>query len=279
MVLAGIAITCTALAQTDTTQQPKSDTLQPKSDTLRIGKMIIVRTPGSAKADNEQRQYTRRYYRRKYKPSNLTTNWMVIDLGFTNFNDQTNYSGADAQAFAPGADDDWFKLKAVKSTNVNIWLFMQRLNVIKHVVNLKYGIGIDMNNYRFKEPVKFLTDPKVSVIMDESTHYKKNKLAADYVTVPMLLDFDFTPKREKGFGFAVGASAGYLYASRQKTITDADGKRKKRDEFDLRPWKLQYIAELSLGPVKLYGTYASESIFEQGLDLTPYCVGFRICSW
>lgn len=271
-LLAGIGMACTAMAQTDSTQQ------QPKSDTIRIGKMIIVRSGGgSAKEDNERERT--RVYRRKYKPSNLSTNWLIFDLGFANFNDQTNYSSAEAQAFAPGSDEDWFKLKAVKSSNVNIWFFMQRLNLIKHVVNLKYGLGIDMNNYRFKEPVKFLTEPRTNVIMDNSTDYSKNKLVAEYVTVPMLLEFNFTPKREKGFGIGFGASAGYLYASRQKTITDADGKRKKRDEFDLRPWKLQYLVELGLGPVKLYGSYASQSIFERGLDLTPYSVGIRISSW
>ncbi|NII24170.1 PorT family protein [Pseudoflavitalea sp. X16] len=267
--LVGIGMASSALAQ-DSTQQKKSDTLV-------IGKMIIARTPGSAKEDNERERT--RVYRRKYKPSNISTNWLIFDLGFTNFNDQTNYSSADAQAFAPGSDEDWFKLKAIKSTNVNIWIFMQRLNLIKHVVNLKYGLGIDMNNYRFKEPVKFQTEPHTNVIMDNSTHYKKNKLAADYATVPMLLEFNFTPRRERGFGLAIGASAGYLYASRQKTITDADGKRKKRDDFDLRPWKLSYMAELGLGPIKLYGSYANESIFENGLDLTPYSVGVRINSW
>lgn len=268
-LLTGIAMSYSALAQVDSTSQEE------KADTIRIGKMIIVRKKGSAKADNEE---STRVYRRTYKPSNLTTNWLIFDIGFTNFNDQTNYSSAEAQAFAPGANGDWFDLKAIKSTNVNIWLFMQRLNVIKHVVNLKYGLGIDMNNYRFDEPVKFQTSP-TTVIMDNSTHYKKNKLVAEYVTVPMLLDFDFTPKREKGFGLALGVSAGYLYASRQKTITDADGKRKKKDDFDLNPWKLQYLAELSLGPVKLYGSYASQSIFEKGLDLTPYTVGVRVSSW
>ena len=268
ILLTGIGMACSALAQTDSTQK--------KSDTIRIGKMIIVRTPGN---DAENERESTRIYRRKYKPSNITTNWLIVDLGFTNFNDQTNYSSTEAQTFAPGADEDWFKLKAVKSSNVNLWFFMQRLNLIKHVVNLKYGLGIEMNNYRFKEPIKFETEPDILVIMDNSTHYKKNKLAADYITVPMMLNFNFTPRREKGFGISVGASAGYLYASRQKTITDADGKRKKRDDFDLRPWKLSYIAELGLGPVKLYGSYASQSIFEKGLDVTPYSVGIRLSSW
>jgi opacity protein-like surface antigen len=267
-LLAGIAMTCSAMAQTDTTQ--------PKSDTIRIGGMIIVKTPGNEQQNERQRT---RIYRRTYKPSATSTNWFIIDLGFANFNDKTNYSGAAAQAFAPGANEDWFKLRTIKSSNFNLWIFMQRLNVIKHVVNLKYGLGLETNNYRFEEPIKFETEPATKVIMDNSTHYKKNKLSTDYITIPMMVNFNFTPKREKGFSLSVGASAGYLYASRQKTITEEDGKRKKRDDFDLRPWKLSYIAEMGLGPVKLYGSYASQSIFEKGLDITPYSVGIRLSSW
>ena len=266
-LLAGIAMTFTAMAQTDSTQS--------KSDTIRIGNMIIVKSGGNEQMNERQRT---RIYRRTYKPSAVSTNWFILDLGFANWNDKTNYAGAAAQAFAPGSNEDWFKLKTIKSSNFNLWFFMQRLNVIKHVVNLKYGLGLETNNYRFDEPLKFETNPTV-ITKDLSTNYKKNKLSTDYVTIPMMLNFNFTPKREKGFSLSVGASAGYLYASRQKTITDADGKRKKRDDFDLKPWKLSYIAEMGIGPVKLYGSYASSTIFEKGLDLTPYSVGIRLSSW
>ena len=42
---------------------------------------------------------------------------------------------------------------------------MQRLNVIKHVFNLKYGLGIELNNYRYTQNIKYLTNP-TQVIMD-----------------------------------------------------------------------------------------------------------------
>ena len=45
---------------------------------------------------------------------------------------------------------------------------------------------------------------------------KKNKLAADYLTVPLMVNFNFTPERRNGFGFSAGVSAGYLYSARQK---------------------------------------------------------------
>ncbi len=213
----------------------------------------------------------------RISPSNLSTNWLVVDLGFSNFNDRTNYAGPEAQAFAPGSADNWFHLKANKSVNVDILIFMQRLNMIKHVVNLKYGFGIELNNYRYRDNIKYLTDP-TKVIMD-TKNYSKNKLAADYFTIPLMLNFNFTPNLRDGFGLSVGASAGYLYSARQKLISDESGKQKEHDDFDLRPWKISWIAELQLGPVKLYGSLATQSMFKKGLDQVPYTVGIRLSNW
>ena len=71
----------------------------------------------------------------------------------------------------------------------------------------------------------------------------------------MMLNVNFTPQRKKGFGISAGVSAGYLYSARYKTKVDGDVKKVKND-FDLERFKLSYIGELSLGPVRLYGSYA-----------------------
>ncbi len=73
-------------------------------------------------------------------------------------------------------------------------------------------------------------------------------------------------------------SGGYLYSSRQK-IKQGDDKDKTHDDFNLRKWKLSYIGELNLGPVKLYGSYAMKSMWEKGLDQKPYSVGLRLSHW
>jgi hypothetical protein len=95
----------------------------------------------------------------------------------------------------------------------------------------------------------------------------------------MMLNFNFTPKRKKGFGLSAGVSMGYLYSARQKTKTSDEGKQKAKDSFDLEKWKMAYIGELSLGPVRFYGSYAFKSMFERGLDVTPYQFGFRFSNW
>ena len=263
-------ITLSSYAQVDSTEAQKTDT-------IRVGSMIIIKKQGKDENNNKEIVISNRSHR--HSNSNVSTNWGIVDLGFSNWNDQTNYSSAEAMAFAPGFNKDALELNTTKSINVNIWFFMQRLNMVSHVLNLKYGLGLELNNYRFddkrvhlqKNPTQIMQDPDYATL-------KKNKLAADYITVPMMLNVNLTPGRNKGFGFSGGVSAGFLYSSRQKT-KGSDGKHKVHDDYDLRKWKLSYIGELNLGPVKLYGTYAMKSMWEKGLDQTPYNVGIRLSNW
>jgi hypothetical protein len=217
---------------------------------------------------------------KKRKSSNITTNWWIVDLGFSNLKDETNYPAAIASGFLDNSiGKDQLDLRMGKSINVNVWMFMQKLNVIKHVVNFKYGLGVELNNYRFEnETVRFSKNP-TKISLDASLKdVDKNKLAADYITVPFMVNFNLTPGREKGFGFSAGVSAGLLYSARQK-IKNNGNKEKLHDDFDLEKWKLSYIGELNLGPVRLYGSYAMNNMWEKGLDQTPYNVGIRLSHW
>jgi hypothetical protein len=267
-LLAAVCLYISSQAQTDTTTKSEGDT-------IRVGRMIIIRKHGGKNKNDT----TVQVIREQSKPSNISTNWGIVDLGFNNYTDNTNYASAETQQFAPGATNDWFKLRNGKSVNVNIWFFMQKLNVIKHVVNLKYGLGLELNNYRYEEDIRFRENP-TQVYMDV-IKYNKNKLAADYLTVPMMLNFNFAPNGSgyKQFGFSAGVSAGYLYSSRQKYISGETGKKKTKDDFDLRPVKISYVGEVQLGPVKFYGSLANQSIFKKGLDQTPYNIGIRLSNW
>lgn len=258
----------TGFAQVDTSGKEKADT-------IRVGGMIIIKKDDGTEKHNR----TIRLSNKPYKPSNLSTNWWIMDFGINSFTDNTDYAAAQAMGFL-GADvgKDNFDLTG-KSINVNIWVFMQKLNLIKHVVNLKYGMGVELNNYRFDDKrIRFAKNPTQITLDPALENLKKNKLAADYVTVPMMLNFNFTPSRRRGFGFSAGVSAGYLYSARWK-IKGGGDKSKLKDDFDLRRWKLSYIGELNLGPVKLYGSMATQSMWEKGLDQTPYNVGIRLGSW
>lgn len=267
LAMFAIGTTIALSAQTDSTGKEKADT-------IRIGGIIIINKGGKNDTTNNKEVVFPK--RNKKHDDKVSTNWFVVDLGFANYNDQTNYAAAASEGFiASGINKDDLKLRTGKSVNVNIWLFMQRLSLIKQVVNLKYGLGTELNNYRFdnetiriqENPTKFTLDPSLASI-------KKNKLAADYVTIPVLLNFNFTPKHKNSFELSGGISAGYLYSARQKFKMNGE-KDKTHDDFNLRKWKLSYIGEAALGPVRLYGSYAIKSMWEKGLDQQPYNIGLR----
>jgi hypothetical protein len=279
-----LAALCTAVslqAQSDSTHATTADT-------IRIGNMIIVKKHG--KNNEGSREYDVEKRPRKHL-SRVSTNWLILDLGFNNYIDKTNYANPGTLLYnrpgtAPlGAGD--FNLRNGKSINVNIWLFMQKLNLIKHHVSLKYGLGIELNNYRyntnisFRESNPFLPNaPTAPVVFKDSVSFSKNKLAADYVTIPLMLNYSSHPGyNNRGFTLSAGISAGYLYSGRNKQISSERGKRTVTGNYGINQFKLSYIAEVGVGPVRLYGAYSPESMFDKDLVLRPYTFGIRFSNW
>lgn len=249
------------------------------ADTIRIGNIMIVKkTKGDVPKDSSNTEISEITYTRSKRNQNIQTNWFVFDLGFSNFTDNTNYGSAGVQdpnnGIAPGANEDWLDLRFGKSINFNLWIVEQKVNLINHNLNLKYAIGIESNNYRFKRSIIFEENPYDHIVMS-GVDYEKNKLRTDYLTVPVMLNLNFKNKDGRNFGVSAGVSAGYLYAAKQKTKTSADGKHKERVDFNLNPIKISYIAEVNLGYIQLYGTMATKSIFKDHLDVTPYNIGLR----
>lgn len=288
LILSVILLSITSYAQTDSVKVERKD------DTIRIGGMIILKK--SATDEKKHVTVTIGNRHRRKANSNVSTSSFIIDLGFANWVDKTNYIDAKNNGYlitkdgSPDLVANDFKLRTIKSVNVGIWFFMQRLNLVKHYVSLKYGLGLELNNYRFKSDIS-LNEGGVNpydhsqniphpFVFRDSIGFSKNKLAADYITVPLMLNFRTNPNdAKKGISLSAGVSMGYLYSSRNKQKSDERGKHKNRGNYGLQTWKFSYVGELGLGPVRLYGSYSPESIFQNGLNFIPYNIGIRLSSW
>ncbi|MEJ7627664.1 MAG: outer membrane beta-barrel protein [Ferruginibacter sp.] len=280
-----------AIAQVDSTIVSSK-----KSDTIRIGNILIIKKGGKKNKDNASDSTDNQMVTVNNQGKNnsrITTNWWIVDLGFANYSDQTDYTNTGSYLVnnpatgVPAISSSDFKLKAGKSVNVNIWFFMQKINLIKQNVSIKYGLGLELNNYRYKSGITYKESgmlpyggPQTNmpfVFRQDSIAFSKNKLAADYLTIPIMLNFASTPSdNKKGITLSAGVSAGYLYSQRNKQKSDAFGEQKNKGEYDLEKFKISYIAELGLGPIRLYGSYSTKSMYERGLDIRPYTFGFRI---
>ena len=283
ITFAALSIAMAGFSQADSTGKPANsatnitDTSKSRTDTLVVGNFIIIkrnRDNKSAKISVEQRPY---------KPTRFKTNWWIFDLGFANINDKTNYAGAEAQSFLktiragdkPITKDD-LKLRASKSSNVNIWVVMQRLNLAKGYVNLKYGLGLEMFNFRYESNISYNKNPVY--IFRDTVNFSKNKLYAAYATVPFMLNINTSPGH-KGLSLSAGVSAGYLIGSHTKQISNERGTVKIRGDLGLEKFRLAYIGELGIGPIHLYGTYSMRRLQENGLEQYPYSIGIRFSSF
>lgn len=279
LMMGGLMLCLTASAQTTDT------TMVEIHDTIRVGSIIIIKdgTESASERSEKRRDYVINHKKSRWK-NNVSTNWFIVDLGFLNHNDKTNYASAEAQNFVhgqtagnPAAKND-FTVKT-GSFNFNLWLFMQRMSLVDKVVNLKYGIGIELYKFYYKSDIRYIdgTNPYVE---RQNFDISRNKLAVDYVTVPLMLNINPNGKRGKeGLSISFGASASYLYGARNKQRSDDFGKQRFSGDFNIERWKLAYIGELGLGPVKLYGSYAITPLHQYGVDQHPYTVGVRFSSW
>ncbi|HRD43112.1 MAG TPA: hypothetical protein PLN30_05145 [Ferruginibacter sp.] len=267
----------------------KDSSRSTKRDTIRVGNILIIKKGKGS--DNDSVNITLGRRSPSYPSYNrTTTNWGVFDIGFSNYTDKTDYGNTGSflvnKPGSPNLSASDFKLRTGKSINVNIWFFMQTLHLVKNNVNIKYGFGLELNNYRYKSSISYREDgtlpysgglqTNAPFIFRDSIFFSKNKLAADYLTIPFMINFASNKYSiNKGISVSFGVSAGYLYSQRNKQKSDERGKKRNKGDYDMERFKLSYIGELGLGPVKFYGSYSPKSMYEHSLDMRPYTIGIR----
>ena len=261
-------------------------------DTVRLGRLQIIKSQDSnykkdwvsmiEEGDFDNTKITIKRTPKKLK--NTETNWWILDLGFANFVDKspTLYwlaANPNSLPFYPGPvmSPENFTLNNKKSTNVNIWVVTQKLNLYQNKINLKYGLGVEMFNFRFDKSISFREDIEKNVKFDVIP-FTKNKLLVKYLTVPVQFNFSPNPYNKKAFYASIGMSAGYLWNAKNKQISGERGKEKFRGNFNLNDWRFATIGELGVGAVRLYGSFANSNLFNENqsfVDMQPFAVGLR----
>ena len=270
----------------------KKDTfLSVNDDTVRLGRLNIIKSQDSNNkkdwesmiehGDFDNTKITIERAPKKLK--NVTTNWFSFDLGYANYIDESPQM-AYLAIFPPSkywVNSSNLKLDNRKASNFNIWIVQQKLNIYQHKINLKYGVGFEMFNFRFEQPVSFRNEPNKTVFMDD-VNFTKNKLFVKYLTVPVKLNFQPNPYSRKGFYASIGLSAGYLVDARNKQISPERGKQKYDGNFELNNLRFATIGELGIGGIRLYGSYGSINLFDKNqsrFSLFPYALGLRFSNF
>lgn len=270
----------------------KDTLLSVNEDTVRLGRLQIIKSQDSNYKKDwgsmiEWGDFDNTNFTIKRVPktlNNIETNWFIFDLGFSNFIDKSPNlmwlaANPNALPYGPGPlmSPENFTLNNKKSTNVNIWVVTQKLNLYQHKINLKYGLGVEMFNFRFDKSISFREDIATNVKYDVVS-FTKNKLLVKYLTVPVQINFTPNPTNRKAFYASMGLSVGYLWNAKNKQISGERGKEKFRGNFNLNDWRFATIGELGVGAVRLYGSFANSNLFNKNqsfIDMQPFAVGLR----
>lgn len=267
-------------------QDKKDTTVLFNSDTLQLGRYKIVASEKSTTRFNKGWIKGEidgvKIYKTPKKLNNISTNWFAFDLGYANYIDKSPilmyamlYPGMIMPANYVTPNN--LKLNNSKSSNFNVWIVQQKVNLYQHQLNVKYGIGFEMFNFRLEQPVSFRNDLPSKMVM-ESISFTKNKLFTKYLTVPLQFSYQSNPQNNRSFYVSAGMSAGYLIDSRNKQISAQKGKQKYDGNFNLNNWRVATIGELGVGGIRLYGSYGLTNMFDKQatyFDMHPISIGLR----
>ncbi|MCB9262785.1 MAG: PorT family protein [Flavobacteriales bacterium] len=209
------------------------------------------------------------------KTEKVVTHGLTLELGF---NQMLNRAG---NFDMPEA----YKDLALENTsgNLNIGFVQQGVNIVKGKLRLVYGLGLELNHYRFRKGVTINRESSpMTFEINNNIDYRTNKLVSKYATVPLMLHFKSNPCDEKkSFTIAAGAQFGYLIGSKQKQKWGSGGDKEKyniKGDYGFSDFRTGYVVQLGYGDFILYGKYYQTPIFKEGRgpEMNTVAVGLVI---
>lgn len=205
--------------------------------------------------------------------------WAGFEMGIN------GYLTSDNSLSLP-SDINFLELRYEKSAEVAINFLEQNFNLINNKLGLVTGLGYRSNNYRFEPNVMLLADttPIGGMFLEPKADYLKSKLVVNYLTVPLLLEFQTNPySRSSSFHITAGAIMGFRFSSHSKIVKDENGKEKikNKDPFNMAPFRWDLTARAGWGVINLYANYSLNSLFlaDKGPELYPFSVGITFTGW
>ncbi len=210
--------------------------------------------------------------------SRFQGSWSGFSMGLS------NYMNSDF-SISRNSTDEFMDLNTGKSWNMNINFAQYSINLINNKFGIVTGLGLEWNYYRFDNNNTIQKDVNGVITTDTSTYASfnvdKSKLSTTYATVPLLLEWHSSANQNKGVVIAAGVIGGVKLGSNTKIVYKENGdtnKDKKRDDYNLSPFRYGVTARIGVGDWLVYGTYYFTSLFEdqKGPELYPFSIGIAL---
>ncbi len=271
----------TLSAQTDSTQTGKKKKKYTMSITLPGGLSVQKKDSAVTKAgvikngDDDEKNEGK-------KDPKFKTGMTIFDLGINILKDNTNYANPAVKTFlnvpAGKQNASLFDLRQGKSVNVNVYPLLVRFKALHthgQRIYITSGLGLQLYNFRYDQPLTYTRYP-AAVTLD-TISFKKDKLALDYLNVPLMFTFKTRLSKDNWLVYGGGLTEGYRLDSWTKQVSGPRGKVKQHDAYGLADFNTCLTAEFGIENMfRFYATYQLTSLYTNGLDQHPFSFGFRL---
>jgi len=198
--------------------------------------------------------------------------WAGIDFGFT-----TLMNSSFDNSFS---DHPYWKNDPAKSTVWNLNVLEHKFEIAKHHFGVTTGLGFSFTSVGFKDNyVVNHTSDTLNAFIDTLTNYRKNKLSAAYLTVPLLFEFNSNARSSKLFYFAAGVVGGVRIASDLKRKGEIAGEKfvqKTKGAQGLNAFKLDALVRFGYSHWGVFASYSMLPLFDTDKTIAVYPLSFGL---
>ncbi|HDP54258.1 MAG TPA: PorT family protein [Bacteroidetes bacterium] len=180
----------------------------------------------------------------------------------------------------------YLELRQGRSWNINLNFLQYCLGFGTDKVGLVTGLGLEFNDYHFRNPITLklvdgVTVEDDSYELDPDKNVTKSKLSTSYITVPLLLEFQIPTFDYKHRIFlSAGVIGGAKIGSHSKIVFDGANKGRDRvkNDFNISPFRYGLTARIGYRGLNFFANYYPTPMFEagKGPEIYPFSIGLII---
>ncbi len=176
-----------------------------------------------------------------------------------------------------------------KSYHVAVNFYEKGFNLYKHKINLVTGLGLEFANYSIGNNVTLVPNGPLTVDDLRWSTYNyigdpsmpKNKLRANYLTIPLMLDLNTSKKVKNNWHISAGVIGAWRYGSFTKQIINTNGndvKTKIKDDYSLNDFKVSATVRAGYRGLNIFANYGLTTLFtkKNNPNLYPVTVGVAL---
>lgn len=250
----------TEIAKAELNANGGSDTTRFKFKNKKI--IIIDGNDSAASSKNKPRKDTWHH-------------WSGLEFGFNYFLNSANFTNL-------GSGYNYLQNPG-KSYHVALNFFEKDFNLYKNKISIVTGLGLEFANYSIGNNMTLNTNGELPVYLPilqaVNIPKQKNKLRANYLTIPMLLDFNTSKFRKNNFHLTMGIIGAWRYGSYTKqTLSGIKSTIKQKDDFGTNDFKFCATARVGYRNLSLFANYGLTPFFTKtnNPDLYPVTIGVSL---